>query len=234
MAPENSIAGYDPRLRSARHEANAMTRPLHESLLPATLPAEPFALIALWIEDGRRSGAYVNPDAICLATVGVDGTPHARMVLCRGLDVASGALAFYTNRESLKGRDLDHCAEASAVFYWDHDARQAIVTGGVEHLSDADSNAYWATRPRLSQLAAWASEQSAPIESRAVLLERLAATTARFGAESDAPVPRPPHWGGYRIVARRVELWSGSEGRMHDRAQWTRSARGWRVTRLQP
>ena len=211
-----------------------MTRPLHESLLPVALPAEPFALLAQWIEDGRRSGAYVNPDAICLATAGADGEPHARMVLCRGLDLARGTLAFYTNRRSTKGRDLADRAAASAVFYWDHDARQAVVTGRVEQVSEAESDAYWTARPRLSQLAAWASAQSEPIASRAALLAQLDDASARFGAENDRPVPRPGHWGGYLIVARRVELWSGSEGRMHDRAQWTRSAHGWSATRLQP
>lgn len=210
-----------------------MTRPIHESLLPGELPREPFALLAEWLDHGRGAG-YLNPDAICLATVGADGAPHARMVLCRGLDVARGRLEFYTNRESRKGHDLAHRAEASAVFYWDRDARQAIVSGPVEQISDAESDAYWATRPRLSQLAAWASEQSQPIESRAALLARLAAATERFGAESDRAVPRPPHWGGYRIVAARVELWSGTEGRMHDRAVWTRAGRAWRATRLQP
>jgi pyridoxamine 5'-phosphate oxidase len=233
MTSQNSIAGYDPVFVGAPRRTT-MTRPLHESLLPVVLPNEPFALLAQWIDDGRRSGAYVNPDAICLATAGADGVPHARMVLCRGLDVARGSLAFYTNRHSAKGRDLADRGEASAVFYWDHDARQAIVTGHVEHVADAESDAYWTTRPRLSQLAAWASAQSEPIASRAALLAQLEAVSARFGAESSRPVPRPEHWGGYRIVARRVELWSGSEGRMHDRAQWTRAARGWGSTRLQP
>jgi pyridoxamine 5'-phosphate oxidase len=203
--------------------------------LRGDLPGEPFALLARWLEEARTLG-YVNPDAICLATVDAAGTPRARMVLCRGVDPAAGALTFYTNRESNKGRDLAHRAEATAVFYWDWAARQAIVAGRVEWASDADSDAYWATRPRLSQLSAWASAQSRPIASRDALLAALAAMGTRFGERDDgSPVPRPPHWGGYRVIASRVELWVGSEGRMHDRALWTRAADGsWSVARLQP
>jgi pyridoxamine 5'-phosphate oxidase len=158
------------------------------------------------------------------------------MVLCRAIDGAAGALTFYTNRESNKGRDLELRAAASAVFYWDRASRQAIVSGRVEHASEADSDAYWATRPRLSQLSAWASEQSRPIASRAALLASLGEVADRFGGLDSGPsIPRPPHWGGYRIVAARVELWVGSEGRMHDRAEYTRlGTGGWRVVRLQP
>lgn len=209
-------------------------QPGEDLSLRGDLPHEPFSLLAQWLEEARQSG-YVNPDAICLSTVDVHGGPRARMVLCRGLDRSAGTLTFYTNRESAKGHDLAHRPEATAVFYWDQAGRQAIVSGVVEYAPDADSDAYWAGRPRLSQLSAWASQQSRPIASRGALLARLAAVADRFGGEdADTPVPRPPHWGGYRILARRVELWIGSAGRFHDRAEWTRVDAGWNVVRLQP
>jgi pyridoxamine 5'-phosphate oxidase len=209
-------------------------QPGEDLSLRGALPAEPFSMLSQWLEDARQGG-YVNPDAICVSTVDAHGSPRARMVLCRALDRTAGTLTFYTNRESAKGRDLAHRPEATAVFYWDQAGRQAIVSGSVEHAPDADSDVYWAARPRLSQLSAWASQQSQPISSRAALLARLAAVAERFGGEdANTPVPRPPHWGGYRIVARRVELWVGSPGRFHDRALWTRTEHGWSVMRLQP
>jgi pyridoxamine 5'-phosphate oxidase len=209
---------------------------VEDASLRGDLPTEPFTLLVHWLDEARRSGDYVNPDAIALSTVAADGTPRARMVLCRGIDPDAGTLSFYTNRESQKGHDLARHAHAAAVFYWDRAARQAIVSGRVEHTPVADSDAYWATRPRLSQLSAWASHQSQPIASRAMLMQALDAVAARFGGrETGQDVPRPPHWGGYRIVADRVELWVGSEGRMHDRGEFTRlRGGGWRVQRLQP
>ncbi|NJN52550.1 MAG: pyridoxal 5'-phosphate synthase [Gammaproteobacteria bacterium] len=157
------------------------------------------------------------------------------MVLCRGVDAERGRLTFYTNRRSAKGQDLTRTARATAVFYWDKAARQAIVSGAVEITADAQSDAYWATRPRLSQVAARASEQSAPIASRRDLLARIDAEARRHGGyEGTAAIPRPAHWGGYDIVADRVELWVGSTGRAHDRAVWVRRGQVWSSERLQP
>lgn len=198
------------------------------------LPTDPFPVLVRWLADAKGAG-YVNPDAICVSTIGADGTPRSRMVLCRGLDGDRGRLTFYTNRRSAKGEDLARLPRASAVFYWDKAARQAIVSGAVEITSDAVSDAYWQTRPRLSQVAARASAQSRSITSRDALLAQIDAEAQRVGGyEGTAPIPRPDHWGGYDIVADRVELWVGSTGRAHDRALWLRGPRGWSAQRLQP
>jgi len=203
--------------------------------LRGELPAEPFGVLARWLDE-VRAGGLANPDAMCLATVDPDGAPRARMVLCRSLDVGAGWIGFYTNRRSVKAHEIAGNPQASAVFHWEEPAaRQVIVSGRVELAPDDDSDAYWATRPRLSQLSAWASEQSRPIASRAALMMQLTKMTQRFGeSDADGPVPRPSHWGGYRIVASRVELWVGSAGRIHDRALYLRSGHGWTSMRLQP
>ncbi len=198
------------------------------------LPADPFPVLAQWLADAR-GGPYINPDAFCLSTIGPDGGPRSRIVLCRAMDVARGSLTFHTNRRSAKGHDIARMARASAVFYWDRAGRQAVVSGAIEITPEPVSDAYWRTRPRLSQLTARASQQSEPIASRAALLEAIAAEAARFGGiDGSVAIPRPDHWGGYDLVADRVELWVGSTGRAHDRAQWRRGADGWTVERLQP
>jgi pyridoxamine 5'-phosphate oxidase len=188
------------------------------------------------LHDARQQN-LVNPDAMVVSTIGDDGAPRSRTVLCRGLDATAGTLTFFTNRNSSKGRQLASHPHASALFYWDPLARQVCATGPVEFASDAESDAYWASRPRLSQLAAWGSAQSDSIPSRAALLAQVEAVAQRFGGfEGDEPVPRPPHWGGYRIVVLEVELWVGAAGRIHDRVRWQRMARGsdWTYGRLQP
>ena len=169
---------------------------------------------------------------MALATVAGDGRPSLRLVLCRGIDCGSGSVVFYTNRRSRKGEELAANPFAAATFHWDPLARQARLEGVVEPLPESESDAYFATRPRLSQLAAWASEQSRPLASREALMQRLRETEVRFG--SDEVVPRPPHWGGYRLTADCVELWVGSTGRAHDRAQWRRVGDAWTTSRLQP
>jgi pyridoxamine 5'-phosphate oxidase len=160
------------------------------------------------------------------------------MLLCRGLDAARGHVVFYTNRDSAKARELAQRPYASAALYWEPLSRRVRISGSVEESPPEGSDAYFASRPRLSQLAAWGSRQSHPIASRDALLEQLDAVAARFGGvEGEAPVVRPPFWGGYRIVATRVELWVGSRIRAHDRVEWIREASppgGWRRSRLQP
>ncbi len=179
-----------------------------------------------------------------LATADADGRPSARVVLCRGFDEARGFLVFYSNRESAKGRELATRPWAAVTLHWDVLARQARVSGPVVHSPDAESDAYFAGRPRLAQIAASASRQSQPVPSRRALLARLASESERLGgAESGPAVPRPPHWGGYRLWAEQVELWVGAEGRAHDRGRWLRplsstpdgfAAGDWKVSRLQP
>jgi pyridoxamine 5'-phosphate oxidase len=174
-----------------------------------------------------------------LATVDPDGRPSARMVICRGLDVRTGWIVFYSDRESTKGKALDVNPYAALVFHWDAHERQVRIEGPVTESPDSESDAYWQSRPRDARIAAAASDQSRPIESRAAFLAKVEQETQRNRGE----IPRPKRWGGYRVWAERVELWVGQPARAHDRALWTRaltpSADGfrggaWRSTRLQP
>jgi pyridoxamine 5'-phosphate oxidase len=179
-----------------------------------------------------------NAHAMTLATVEPDGRPSARMVICRGLDIRAGWLVFYTDRESTKGRALEINPRAALVFNWDAHERQARIEGPVTLAPDADSDAYWSSRPPDARAAAAASNQSRPLTSRAEFLARIEAEK-RAGGD----IPRPKRWGGYRVWAERVELWVGQPARAHDRALWTRgltpaddgfSGGAWRSTRLQP
>ena len=206
--------------------------------LPDTLPADPLPLVAEWLADAAKS--VRNSTAMTLATVATDGRPAARMVICRGFDARSGALVFYTDRESDKGVELAASPWAALVFHWDVVERQIRVAGPVTDVADAESDRYWTSRPFEARAAAVASDQSRPLRSRAVLLERIADVTARAdGGE----IARPKRWGGYRVWAERVELWVGQPGRAHDRARWvrtlTRNGEGfaggaWSGTRLMP
>lgn len=205
--------------------------------LPEVLPDDPLPLLATWFKEA--AAAARNWGAMALATVDPHGRPSARMVICRGVDPVAGWLVFYTDRDSEKGRALAAHPRASVVFHWDALERQVRVDGPVTLAPDADSDAYWSTRPRDARLAAIASDQSKPIASRAELLAKVAEASRRF----EADVPRPPRWGGYRIWIQRLELWAGQPFRIHDRALWTRALRNapdgftgaaWSGTRLQP
>lgn len=206
--------------------------------LPDTLPEDPMPLVATWLaEAGKTVG---NASAMTLATVGLDGRPAARMVICRGFDATRGAFVFYTDRDSDKGVELGARPWAALVFYWDALERQIRVLGPVTDVGDAESDAYWASRPFEARAAAAASEQSRPLDARATLLTRIAEVSARA---RDGEIPRPTRWGGYRVWAERVELWAGQPGRAHDRARWIRplTRRGdafeggaWSRTRLMP
>jgi pyridoxamine 5'-phosphate oxidase len=205
--------------------------------LPDTLPADPLPLAARWLDEAGR--VMKSATAMALATVDDEGRPGARMVICRGFDVAAGWLVFYTDRDSAKGHALEKNARAAAVFHWDVLQRQIRVEGPVTHAPEADSDRYWNTRPLDARLAAVASEQSRPLASRAEFLARIEAARRTHGEN----VPRPARWGGYRVWAERLELWAGQPGRAHDRAVWTRALRpsgtgfsggAWRATRLQP
>jgi pyridoxamine 5'-phosphate oxidase len=222
--------------------------------LPDPLPANPFVTAAQWLAQAQADAAQPNPNAMVLATVDNRGHPSARVLLCKEMDARRGAIIFYTNYHSRKGQELKANRRAAALFHWDHRHRQVRVEGRVDLLSDADNDAYFRTRPWQSRLGAWASEQSQPVESRQALERNVAAAARRLGipyagprtAEPDdvaVDVPRPPHWGGYRLYADAVELWVEGEFRIHDRARWTRSladagdagaASPWVVTRLQP
>ena len=205
--------------------------------LPEPLPGDPLPLVQSWLDEASRE--IRNATSMALATAGPDGRPTARMVICRGFDVAAGWLVFYTDRESEKGHALAVHPWASCVFHWAAFERQIRIDGPVTLAPDADSDAYWNTRPADARLAAAASTQSRPLGSRAELLARIAELRARNGES----IPRPSRWGGYRVWAERVELWVGQPARAHDRARWTRTltaqpdgfkAGAWASTRLSP
>lgn len=213
---------------------------LPEQALPDPLPGEPMTLLADWLAEATRRSDQPNPNAMVLATCD-DGRPSARVVLCKEIEPTAGSLRFVSNYNSRKGRELAANPRAALVFHWDHLCRQARLEGNVEKASAADSDAYFATRPRDSQVGAHASNQSEPVQSMAVLRSRAGEVRARFGS---GPVPRPAHWGGYVFWAETVELWVGGLGRLHERARWSRElsavcnarpvAGPWSVTRLQP
>ena len=186
--------------------------------------------LADWLAQAEADGV-VEANAMVLATAGADGRPASRTVLCKGLDARG--VVFFTNYTSAKSHDLRVTRYASATFPWYAQARQVHVRGPVETIAPADTQAYWASRPRGSQLGAWASAQSAPVRDRRALDDALAAATRRFG--DDAPVPVPPHWGGWRIRPDEVEFWQGRSDRMHDRLRYElASDRSWTVRRLAP
>ena len=197
------------------------------------LPSNPAHIVKRWLDEAFAEQVQANPHAVALATVDRDGAPSVRMVLCNEIDPDAAAFTMYTNIESRKGRAIHSEPRCAIVFHWD--ARQARIEGRASLTSADRSDAYFATRPLEARLGAWASVQSEPIGSRDELLGKLAAVAERFHAtrEEDS-VPRPPHWGGFRLVADSIELWVSRQGRIHDRAVWQRSGEDWIPTRLQP
>lgn len=194
--------------------------------------ADPIALFEQWFEEARAAGEP-EPEGMTLATCDAAGRPSARIVLFRGL--SEGGFRFFTNYHSRKGGELEspapHGAHAALLFWFRTLTRQVRVEGPVEKLSAAESDAYFAARPRGHQLGAWASEQSQPIAGRAVLEARYAEATQRFEGR---PVERPPHWGGYRVRPAVIELWRGREDRLHERQRFTRVGAGWHEELLSP
>ncbi|MHC4101507.1 MAG: pyridoxamine 5'-phosphate oxidase [Planctomycetota bacterium] len=192
-------------------------------------PADPIAVIKQWLDEAGQTDLR-NPTAMALATVDADGRPSVRTVLLKGLD-ERGAV-FYTNRNSRKGRALDANARAALVFYWDALQRQVTIEGPVSTVSDEECDAYFASRPRGAQIGAWASDQSEPVESRAALEARVWDALKGY---HDREVPRPLHWGGYRVAPTRIELWQSRLDRLHDRVEYVQEeSGGWTVRRLCP
>lgn len=170
-----------------------------------------------------------EPTAMTLATADADGRPSARTVLLKEVD--AGGFVFYTNRDSRKGRALRENPRAALLFFWQPLMRQVEIEGAIEGVDDTTADAYWATRPRESQLGAWASQQSAPLASRAEYEERLAELRARY---HDREVPRPPYWNGFRVVPDRIEFWHEREFRQHDRDCYWHDDSGWQWSLLNP
>ena len=229
---------------------------LPRQLLPDPLPLEPLTLAAEWLALATQRRDQPNPNAMTLATVGADGQPSARVVLCKDIQPVPGLLSFHTNYDSRKGGELAQQPRAAVVFHWDHLHRQVRIEGQVVRAPASDSDAYFATRPWQRRIGAWASAQSRPVASRADLETAIREVAARFGAPVPGPeddpeqdriaatlrIPRPPNWGGYQLWASAVELWVEGESRIHDRVRWTRTlAAGdpftpgsWSAQRLQP
>lgn len=192
------------------------------------LHPDPFAQFSAWAE--RAAAEVPLPEAMTLATVDADGRPDARMVLLKG--AGPDGFRFFTNYESEKARQLAATPHAALVIYWRELDRQVRARGEVERLEADASDAYFATRPRDSQVGAWASPQSRPVDSRAQLEAMLADQEARFAG---AEVRRPPHWGGFVLRPRTVEFWQGQPGRLHDRFRYRRDeSGGWLIERLAP
>ncbi|HUJ06379.1 MAG TPA: pyridoxamine 5'-phosphate oxidase [Streptosporangiaceae bacterium] len=193
------------------------------------LAPDPDEQFERWMSDAVAAG-LPEPTAVVLATVSAAGQPRARTVLLKGHD--RDGFAFFTNRTSRKGTDLDAAPRACLLFPWHAIHRQVIIEGAVTRLSDQASEAYFRTRPRASQLAAWASRQSTVIASRQALDDRYARMRQRWPEEQEVPLPE--FWGGYLLVPQDVEFWHGRADRMHDRLRYRRSGDGWVIERLAP
>jgi pyridoxamine 5'-phosphate oxidase len=191
---------------------------------------EPLRLFAAWFEEAKKSEPR-DPTAMALATVDARGLPNVRMVLMKGFD--ERGFVFYTNVDSAKGVELDASRGGALLFHWKSLNRQVRLRGPVDRVEDAEADAYFATRPRLTQIGAWASRQSAPLESRHALEKAIALYTARFALGS---VPRPPQWTGYRLLPLVIEFWRDRPYRLHDRIEFHREAPDapWQPTRLYP
>ena len=189
---------------------------------------EPFALFQQWFEQARAQEIN-DPEAMSLATVDADGLPDVRMLLCKGVEADS--LLFYTNAESAKGRQLDGQPKAAALFHWKSIRKQARFRGPVTPLDAAAADDYFHSRPRNSQIGAWASQQSRPLGSRAALEASVAEFAAKYG---DGEIPRPDYWRGFRLTPVEVELWADGAFRLHDRVRFTKAGAGWTRRRLYP
>ena len=189
---------------------------------------DPIAMFTGLFEQARQSGLE-EPEAMVLSTVDQDGRPSSRYVLLKGLDARG--FVFYTNLESRKARALAANPYAALCFYWPPLDKQVRIEGDVERVSDEDADAYFSTRPRESQLGAWASRQSSALDSRATLEQQLDETRARFDGRA---VTRPPYWSGYRVVPNAIEFWTRHAARLHDRARFTREDGRWLRTLLYP
>jgi pyridoxamine 5'-phosphate oxidase len=176
-----------------------------------------------------RASGLAEPDAMTLSTVDAQGWPRARVVLLKAAD--ERGFVFYTNTRSRKGEDLAHCPRAALTFFWPPLLEQVMVDGGVQPVAGVEADAYWASRPRLSQIASSVSRQSQWLDSREAFAARMAEYDARLAG---GPVPRPDHWSGYRVIPHRIEFWRGVTGRMNERDCYELGPEGWSLRQLQP
>ena len=232
-----------------------MTDPRSATRLPKELPTDPMHWLEAWLDEATEKQVQRNPNTMTAITVSKSGQPAGRQVLCKDFVADPGYVVFYTNYNSDKGRHLEHNHNIGLLFHWDSFGRQARLEGIAVRSPAEESDAYFASRDWGSQLGAWGSDQSSPLESRAALIAQVTRRATRLGvnaagniksvATGDRPViPRPPHWGGFRVWPRRIELWIEGTDRIHDRARWERTLeRGdddaivvgdWQGTRLQP
>lgn len=191
-------------------------------------PEDPIALFESWLAEAR-DGEPNDPTAMAVATVDAQGMPSVRMVLLK--DVGPQGFVFYTNFESRKGSQLLANPKAALLFHWKSLRRQVRVEGAVSRVSEAEADAYFASRPKDSQIGAWASQQSRPLEGRFELEKRVAKFAAKYGL---GKVPRPAHWSGFRVAPERIEFWQDGAFRLHDRLVYHRTEPGWRTERLYP
>jgi pyridoxamine 5'-phosphate oxidase len=201
---------------------------MNDAVTTATSTDNPFTLFAEWFAEARASEIN-DSNAMTIASCTPDGRPSARMVLLKDFDTRG--FVFYTNKTSRKASEINANRHAALLFHWKSLRRQVRIEGIVEDVSDAESDAYFASRARISRLGAWASLQSQVLPSRAVLEQRLAEAEARY---PDETVPRPPHWSGYRVVPERLEFWQDMPYRLHDRSIFTRDGDAWVTSKLYP
>ncbi len=212
----------DKRLADIRRDYSG------EELSEANVSPDPIAQFDVWMNEALAAEAD-EPTAMTLSTVDENGRPSSRVVLLKGFD--QNGFVFFTNYNSRKGRALAANPFAALNFFWPELERQVNVSGAVSRVSDEESDEYFASRPFLSRIGAWASAQSEEIASRAVVMAQAAKYTAKFAIGG---VPRPPHWGGFRVSADRIEFWQGRPNRLHDRIVYTANGDNWRIARLSP
>lgn len=223
--------------KTMSHDLRAERREYHgEHLSDSTMPSDPYEMFANWLGEAMtaaKRGQLREPSAMIISTVRIDADgglmPRSRVVLLK--EYSPQGLSFYTNYESDKGRELTANPVASALFWWPTQARQVRFEGVVTKVSREQSQEYFASRPRGSQLGAWASDQSRPVESLEALHQRFDALESEY---VDRDVDCPPHWGGYLLTPRSIEFWQGQPSRLHDRIRYQRVGEGWRTTRLNP
>ena len=214
-----------PLIPASPSEADYQMHAVHDVEIEA---GEPFALFGQWLEDAKAKEPN-DANAMTLASVDAEGLPDARMVLLKGFDAAG--FVFYTNTQSDKGIELDANPKAALLFHWKSLRRQVRIRGEVTRVSDAEADAYFASRVRQSQIGAWASDQSRPLPDRFALEKRVAEFTLKSGL---GKIERPPHWTGYRVAPSSFEFWRDRAFRLHDRVRFVRSGEGWTAAKLYP